>query len=244
VYDLWKHCGDTRLPAAHYANVKALIDYEASRFNASGAAKMFTSYGDWCPPPAAPGGGQGGKPPGSLVSVVAFLGDLQRGIELATALGHADDAAGWTAQLATYIAEYNAAFYNAASATYGNANGEGLQTANAASLGYGLVPPANTAAVAAALANDVAVTHANHWFAGIFGMKHLHRQLAAYGYGKTAVDSLLPGDYPSFGWWFNNPFEPATTMNELPDMWQEGDGMNSRNHHMVSVHTGKEWLGI
>lgn len=63
-------------------------------------------------------------------------------------------------------------------------------------------------------------------------MKYLHRALTANGFGEVAIDSLLQPDYPSFGFWFNNDLEPATTMNELPDMYAEGPGMNSRNHHM------------
>ena len=39
---------------------------------------------------------------------------------------------------------------------------------------------------------------------------------------------------------FNHPDEPATTMNELPDMSAEGPGMNSRNHHMFASVGG--WL--
>lgn len=88
------------------------------------------------------------------------------------------------------------------------------------------------ATVAASLANDVTVTHGGHWACGIFGMRFLHRALTASGYGATAVSNLLVEGYPGFQDWFNNPVEPSTTMNELPDYYAEGPGMNSRNHIM------------
>lgn len=234
LYWLWQFCGDTRVLSTYYADLKALITYQASQLNATGIAKFYSYYGDWCPPPPVPGGGQGPKPPGSLVSAAAYLSDIQHGIEIATAMGQTADAAAWQTLLDAYVDQYNAAFYQASIAAYGNADGSGLQSANAASLALNLVPTANVDAVAAALASDVADTHAGHWSTGIFGMRWLHRALTAAGYGTTAVNTLLPLDYPSFGYWFNNDLEPATTMNELPDAPFEGPSMNSRNHHMFS----------
>lgn len=217
IYTMWTQCGDTQIANAHYANIASLLNYEAQRANSSGIGQMFTSYGDWCPPPAVPGGGQGPKPPGSLVSAAAFLADIGRAIELATALGHSSDAAAWTNLLNFYttvrvtasvtawlealpvarvesftplprcctrratghLQGYNNAFYQSSISAYGNANGNGLQTANAASLHMGLVPAGNVAAVAAALANDLTGLHGGHWGTGIFGMKYLVSAAAA-----------------------------------------------------------------
>ena len=127
------------------------------------------------------------------------------------------------------------------SGTYGNANGEGLQTANACALAIGAADAAGAAALAAAaLVTDVAQTHQNHWSVGIIGMRFLHSALVQGGASDLAIQNLLEPDYPGFSWWFNHPDEPATTMNELPDMSAEGPGMNSRNHHMFASVGG--WL--
>lgn len=50
----------------------------------------------------------------------------------------------------------------------------------------------------------------------------------------VAVAALVGRAHAGFYDWFNNDLEPATTMLELPDMYAEGPGMNSRNHHMFA----------
>ena len=102
------------------------------------------------------------------------------------------------------------------------------------------MPPAARANVSAALVNDVSSTHSGHWSTGIIGMRYLHAALTSEGASSLALDSLLTVDYPSFGYWFADPLEPATTLNELPDGAAEGPGMNSRNHHMFASVGG--WL--
>ena len=49
LYWLWTACGDTRVPAAYYADLKALLEYEAGRVAQSGIGKMFSScaYGSF-----------------------------------------------------------------------------------------------------------------------------------------------------------------------------------------------------
>ena len=59
--------------------------------------------------------------------------------------------------------------FNNATAIYGNSNGDGLQSAHAASLGINVVPAAFKAAVQANLVKDIVTTHDGHWFAGITG---------------------------------------------------------------------------
>jgi len=90
------------------------------------------------------------------------------------------------------------------------------------------VPAAALANVSSVLAADVATTHGGHWSTGIFGMRFLHAALTAVGQSTLALDTLLTTDYPGFGYWFTDPLEPATTLNELPDGSSEGPGMNSR----------------
>ena len=81
---------------------------------------------------------------------------------------------------------------------YGNANGDGLQTANAVSLAIGAAGwgGANFTATLAALVNDIVHTNNGAWRVGIVGMKQLHSMLVAGGYGDVAVDTLLRTEYP------------------------------------------------
>jgi len=132
-------------------------------------------------PPVTPGTGQGPKPPSSLLSSTSFILDCQHVAEMAAALGHADDAAYWAGYAAALIVEYNAAFLNANGYVYGNANGDGLQTANAVSVAAGATgwSGANFTATVGALANDISVKFGGAWMTGIIGMKALHTVLTA-----------------------------------------------------------------
>jgi hypothetical protein len=114
---------------------------------------------------------------------------------------------------------------------FGSSPTDGAQTAQAHALGVGAVPAANVSAVAAYLLADIAA-HGGHLSVGIIGMKHLSRALTATGNAYTAVNISLQTTYPSFGWAFNHPDEPATTLWELFNGPSEGPGMNSRNHIM------------
>ena len=267
VHSTWRMLGDTRIAADHYPNLQMYIAFMTKKTNSSGPGRIYQSYGeyyyntqtrrppdltltpilsplthtgDWCPPPAALGGGQGPKPPDSFTSGIAFIVDLQRMVELATALGKPADAAQYAAYTSWLTDGFNAAVLKS-NGTYGHENGDGLQTSNACALAVGAAAAAGAeAATHATLATDVAVTHASHWSTGIIGMRFLHAALVQGGQADLALSTLLQTDYPSFGWWFNHPDEPATTMNELPDMAAEGPGMNSRNHHMFASVGG--WL--
>jgi hypothetical protein len=133
------------------------------------------------PPPATPGNGQGPKPPSALISAQAFLTDLQRVVEIATALGNKQDAAYWAGYRANLLAAYNAAFLKG-NGVYGNANGDGLQSANAVSAAIGAAGPvggANFTATVSALVDDIVNKHGGAWAVGIVGMKQLHATLTA-----------------------------------------------------------------
>ena len=176
-------------------------------------------------------------PPKHYTSGVAFLQDLQRMVELATALGESADAAAFAAQRAGLVAQFNAGWLQAGG-VYGGQ--DGLQTANAAALFLNFTPSASVPAVRAALAADV-LAHDSHWSTGIIGMRYLHSALTEAGHGEMAVDTLLQTTYPSYGYMFSGVDEtPATTLWELPDAPHTGPGMNSRAHHMFASSSG--WL--
>jgi alpha-L-rhamnosidase len=263
VWSTWRMLGDTRVAADHYPNLQLYIAFMTAETNKSGVKKIYQSYGDWCPPPAQLNGGQGPKPPTSYTSGVAFIVDLGRIIDLATALGKTADAATYTTYRDWVVAQFNTAWLQGG--VYGNVNGDGLQTANAAAIGIGAASAAGASAFAAigsALVNDITTTHNSHFSVGIIGMRFLQGSLTRIGSGELAIDTLLPTTYPSYGWavrpsfviamcrvahcfplpppQFTHPDEPATTLWELLDGPTEGPGMNSRNHHMFASVGG--WL--
>lgn len=170
---------------------------------------------------------------------MAFLVDLQRITEIATALGRTADAAAYASYRAWVISGFNSAWRVGDGSSYGNANGDGRQTANAAALALGAAAAAgNAPAVAAALVNDIVSAHGGFASVGIIGMRWLHTALVEAGSGKLAVDLMLQTDYPSYGWEFNHPDEPATTLWELLDGPTEGPGSACRARRLVKREGG------
>ena len=193
-----------------------------------GIAKIPAGLGDWCPPGPAPGTDQGPKPAPAFSAGATFLLDVAHAIEMGGALA-SPDVPRLRALWAALAAQFNAAW--ARSGYYGSSPTDGAQCAQAQAIGAGVVPPANLSAVAAYLVADIAA-HGQHLSVGIIGQKYLARALTATGHADTAVDVLLATDYPSFGWTFGHPDEPATSLWELWSAPSEGPGMNSRAHVM------------
>ena len=239
VFSTWRVYGDARIATDHWPNLILYVNFMLGCVNKTGMGKLYQSYGDWCPPPAQMGGGQGPKPPDHFTSGVALLTDLGRMIELAAVVGTPADVTFYTNTRNALANDFNTAWLNAG--IYGNANGDGLQTAHSAAVALGIVPPSSLASVSSALVTDVTTTHNGHWGTGIIGMRYLHGSLTSIGAGEAALDTLLQTDYPSYGFWFAHPDEPATTLLELPDGPSEGPGMNSRNHHMFASVGGWLW---
>ena len=186
--------------------------------------------GDWCPPGDAPGTDQGAKPDPAFSAGATFLGDLQNVIEMAVAL-NSTDAARLQTLWTTLAAQFNTAWSHGG-AYYGSSPTDGAQTAQVHALGAGVVPAGSRATVTQYLMQDIA-KHNGHTSVGIIGMKHVGRALTSTGNSYTAINITLQTDYPSFGWTFEHPDEPATTLWELWNGPSEGPGMNSRNHIMM-----------
>lgn len=111
LWTLWKQCGDTRTIADHYPALVNYMNFMQAQVNQTGLKNLYSHYGDWVPAPAVPGTGQGPKPPQSMTSSYAYLKDVLRIIDIATALGKTSDAAAYTALFAQLTTEYNAAWF-------------------------------------------------------------------------------------------------------------------------------------
>jgi len=223
---VWKAYGDLETYKGSAAAVAAQLSNVAVQA-AAGLDKMHTPYGDWCPPPAQMGGGQGTKPSAPLTSAFSYVFMVAQAAELADAAGDAPTATALRTLHDQLTSAYNSAFYHG-NGTYDT----GTQTALALALALGGSPDVKATQSMLLAALDAKGTHFD---TGIIGLRHLFHALEGAGVHDTALAVLEQTDYPSLGFEFANELEKTTTnLWELPDAPAEGTGMNSRNHHMYS----------
>ena len=231
--DVVRTIGSDPGPAARHlpAILKQLEQVKSQA--AQGLAQMHTPYGDWCPPPAKMGGGQGPKPSKPYTSAFSYLNQIYQARDMANATGNATLAASLAAEAAQVAGAFNKAFLGAD----GCYDGCTTQTAQALALQLGVpTDPARTRqALVGLITNSSANPYPGHYTVGIIGFKFLFDALKAAGHEELALTMLSQTAYPSIGYYFANPQEPASAnLWELPDANAEGTGMNSRNHHMWS----------
>jgi alpha-L-rhamnosidase len=204
---LYEYYGDPQPLCSHYDGLKRYVDYLTRR-----ATNDIVSIGlnDWAPFKQ--------KTPADITSTAYYYQDTRIVSLAASLLGKTDDAARY-AQLAEQIKKsFNAKFFNAATATYGN----GSQTSLSCALYQGLVEPENQSSV---LQNLVArVEQQNgHIDTGILGAKYILNALTENGRADVAYRMASQKDLPSWGWWLE---QGATTL------WEQWNGTESRNHIM------------
>lgn len=141
-------------------------------------------------------GGAGGFPANTPPAVppTARLYQCARNMAVAARLlGRTKDAEEYD-QLAHRIkAGFIAKFYDPDQATFGS------QTANAAALWQGLVPPDSETKVLKSLVDDIMVKHKGHFSTGIFGTHTLLDVLLSHGRDDVAYTLMTQEDFPSFG---------------------------------------------
>jgi len=197
----------------------------------SGLGKMHTPYGDWCPPPAKMGGGQGPKPPSAYTSAFSYLDMVDKMGTMATAIGNNTLSATLAELKGQLWKDFNASFPPDSTGSFESDRHTSLVLA----LQLGTCP--DVAATRAALVASLKKS-GMHYNTGIIGFKFLFDQLYAAGEEDMASTVLSQLDYPSIGYYFANAEEKASTnLWELPDAPREGTGMNSRNHHMWSSYS-------
>jgi alpha-L-rhamnosidase len=179
---------------------------------ANGLAKMHTPYGDWCPPPAKLGGGQGSKPTPPYTSAFAFLDMVQKMQVMASKAGNSSVATRLTTLATKLASEFNDAFFHSSNSSYDN----GIQTANVLALKLGISP--NVSGTEAALLSSLQAA-GMHYDTGIIGFKFIFDALKMAGFESAAETVLSQLDYPSIGFFFANKAEKASTnLWELPDV--------------------------
>ncbi|HPD30856.1 MAG TPA: family 78 glycoside hydrolase catalytic domain [Phycisphaerae bacterium] len=170
-------------------------------------------YGDWIAPAQSP------KPP---MAAAYYYHSTDLLAKAAAAIGRTDDARKY-ADLAGRIAEaFNHAYFDKQTRQYQGST----QTANVLPLYFGLVPPAETAAVVQNVVRDIE-SRGDHLSTGFQGTAYLMPVLARYGQQEVAYRLAVQTTYPSWGYMVK---QGATTIWELWDADKRGPEMNSRNH--------------
>jgi alpha-L-rhamnosidase len=200
LHTLWKAYGDAAPAARYWPDLMAYVNHTVGGMKGGNIQGVFSTWGDWCPPPEALGGGQGPKPSPAFTAGVSFLDDLAHILEMGAAL-EAPEVPALQALQARLAAQFNAAW--AHGSYYGSSPTDGAQTAQAAALALGIVPPSARPGVVDYLVQDIAA-HGGHLSVGIIGQKYLTRALTASGNAWLAANISLQTDYPSFGWTFNH----------------------------------------
>ncbi|EOD26424.1 hypothetical protein EMIHUDRAFT_100487 [Emiliania huxleyi CCMP1516] len=222
--------GDTETYREAASAIAALVD-EVGVEARAGLGKMRTPYGDWCPPPARMGKGQGRKPSPPLTSAFSYALMVQQAAELARAAGNASEGARYASLGREIVSNFHTAFY----VGNGTFDTSGTQTANVLGLALGGAPDVG---LARRRLLSLLRARRTHYDTGIVGFKFLFDVLDQAQAHDAALAVLSQTDYPSIGYYFANSLEPATAnLWELPDAPAEGTGMNSRNHHMWSSYS-------
>jgi alpha-L-rhamnosidase len=219
---LYDHYGDIETAAFHYTGLQGWVNFLSSQVADTGYANMYYHYGDWVQPPPFPVTNQ------SLTSVASYAIDVQNLAELAGALGMNADRDYYNALYGTIGAEFHNAFYDKNNNWY---VGPTL-TAQVLAMAINAVPHSLKPAI---MNQIVQMINYNgiHSSCGVLGNKYLYPVLSENGQHNLALKLATQITYPSLGFMFNNGWENATTLWEIPNAPFAGPYMNSRNHIMA-----------
>lgn len=222
-YRNWKMYGDRSLMTKYYDGMKRLINYYTGMtrgYIMPGAS--YSALSDW-------GQGSSGlthRIPAEFTITTSYYYLLNAMSEMASELGHTNDAATFTETAKKVKEAFNKRFYNATTHVYdyGNQGDYGMP------LYYGLVPEGDEQAVADKLAE--AVRNANYKIkTGEIALKPVLMSLAKYGYNDIVYQMVCQTDYPSFGYWVK---QGCTT---TPELWN----MQYSQNHCMMDHI-EEWF--
>merc|ERR1712216_120584 len=142
LWSLLTYEGDLEVIRSHYASLQKYFGYFDMQYKKTGIANFFGGFGDWCP--------AGPKGDSHLVSAYSYLADLEKMIDMATAVGKQDDAKSYAATRQKLLTEYHTAFYNNATGAYKS----GLQSEQSLPLWLGAGDTASQQSVLANLRKD------------------------------------------------------------------------------------------
>ena len=204
---LYEYCGDQRILAEHYDQLRLYLDYLTSKTD-NGVISVKDTLGDWCP--------WSTETPSRLTATAFFYEDAKIVSQMAVILGYSEDAKKYAALAEKAKAGFNEKFFDATNNSYAN----GSQTALAAALYFGLVPADRQSAVLGNLAKQV--ERLKHIDTGILGAKWLPAALSAGGRIDTAYLVVSQTNQP--GW--------ISMAKDSKTLWEQWRDPHSRNHIM------------
>jgi alpha-L-rhamnosidase len=225
-WTMYQVYGDTALLARHYERMKAHVAYYRSR--SSELIAPGEGFGDWL--------AVGSDTPKDLISTAYFAHSARLLVDIATALGHAEDASA-NRELADKV---SAAFQRKWVREDGTI-GSGSQTGYLLALRFGLLTTAQREQATTQLVAAIAAKN-DHLSTGFLGVNLLLPTLSDTRHSDIAYRLLQNTTYPSWGY---SIAQGATTMWERWNSYTHdagfGDvGMNSFNHYAYGACN--EWL--
>lgn len=226
-YELWKTYGDTHTMREYYPQMQAYLAYV--RMQISGGL-LSSGLGDWIA-----GDTSTPKTATGTYGLYMIASDLA---EMASALGHDDDASeygGLAAQLAT---AFNAAFFNATTQTYttaGPAGTTGSQALDALPLAMGIVPASAKQSVLDDLVARINAYHPNaggpHISGGEVSLQPIYEVLMDNDRGDVLWNVLQQTSEPSYAYFVD---QGRTT---IPESWD----LSGSQNHMILLQID-EWF--
>lgn len=204
---LYLYCGDTKILADHFDEMKRWYAYIESW---SPDYICNIGLGDWVSLEQ--------DTPVEITSTGYYYIDAVLLSKIAALLGKDEDAAHYAGHAGKIKEAFNAKFYNPETGLYG----EGTQTAMSAALYQGLAEPGEIDKIVDNLVKNIENEN-GHLNVGLLGSKYLFNVLADHGRGEVAYEIATKTDYPGYGYWIGLG---ATTL------WEDWPGERSRNHIM------------
>lgn len=216
-WEFYVHYADKDLLEANYTGMKEQVRYMQtwvdqdgimlSQIKSNGKVSEWHNLGEWCP--------ADGFPPKELVHTFYFWRCADFTAKAATALGHREDAAHFSALAEQTRKAFHKHFYHPDTKSYGPSG------SNIFALVMG-VPEDVKKEVLETVKEEVRA-HNGHLYTGIFGTQFFFETLADNGMNELACEAMNKKEMPGYGWWIS---QGATTT------WEEWNGNNSRNHPM------------
>ncbi len=220
----YQFTGDLDLFRTHYADMKRYFAYLE---NSASNHIVHLSLGDWFDlGPKKSGASQNTPPP--VTATAFYYHDAWILSQAAALLGKTDDAKIFTTKAETIRRAFNEKFFDATKGTYAT----GSQCANALPLVFGIVEPAHSNAVLAALMKDVEVRDAQ-MTAGDIGFRFLLQALAQGGRSDLVYRMINQDEKPGYGYMLK---KGETSLTEAWD----ANLTTSHNHFMLGHIT--EWF--
>ncbi|MGO4535952.1 family 78 glycoside hydrolase catalytic domain [Leifsonia sp. 2MCAF36] len=228
-YELWKSYGDTQTMRQYYKPMQDYVAYVQAQIS---NGLLVSGLGDWIA-----GDTTTPKDATGTYGLYMIASDMA---QMATELGHDDDASAYR-NLASQLADsFNAAFFNPRTGSYTNAGSGGTtgsQTLDALPLVMGIVPAAAKQSVLDDLEARIYAYHpgANgtgpHMSGGEVGLQPTYEVLMENGRSKVLWDVLQEPSAPSYA---NFVSAGRTT---IPESWDMAGSQN----HMILLQVD-EWF--